>query len=289
MLDEALARHHAHWHFVHSQSVSTHAHSVVSILCRFLDMAICFRCRSCRVHSIWQCVLNRRRGSYNATSSNSNNGAYASSYSASMCTFHAARKENSFGKNPLSNANIPLALFLTHINACRRNIAVVCWPGADENGRVAGTLDRRGSRECECSHHVSRGGTRATRALNKSARARVYSYGEPGTALQATALLEAVAALKLDGEVLRHWLRDGQHFCFVEVTFVCLSSLALWFTLLCCFNVVVNCFLFCSNCDADRSFFCFFVIIFLFHSRIALSLLQPLILAKQQRKSVLSN
>jgi hypothetical protein len=43
-------------------------------------------------------------------------------------------------------------------------------------------------------------------------------YGEPGTSLNATALLEAITTLRLSGEVLRHWHRDGQHFCFVEFT-----------------------------------------------------------------------
>jgi RNA recognition motif-containing protein len=43
-------------------------------------------------------------------------------------------------------------------------------------------------------------------------------YGEPGTSLNANALLEAITTLRLSGEVLRHWHRDGQHFCFVEFT-----------------------------------------------------------------------
>jgi hypothetical protein len=43
-------------------------------------------------------------------------------------------------------------------------------------------------------------------------------YGEPGTSLNANALLEAITTLRLPGEVLRHWHRDGQHFCFVEFT-----------------------------------------------------------------------
>jgi hypothetical protein len=62
----------------------------------------------------------------------------------------------------------------------------------------------------------------------------VIVYGEAGTPLQGPALLELVASLRLTGalhcvfvyddagerertgEVQRHWLRDGQHFCFFE-------------------------------------------------------------------------
>jgi hypothetical protein len=44
----------------------------------------------------------------------------------------------------------------------------------------------------------------------------IIVYGEPATPLDATALLEAITTLRLPGETLRHWHREGQHFCFVE-------------------------------------------------------------------------
>jgi hypothetical protein len=144
-----------------------------------------------------------RRGSYN-TSSNSA-APYASSYNASLCMSRRSRYCCCF--NAL---NFMWWQF-------RRNVAIVCRPRADENGRIIGAFDRCGSRTRQCRHCVRLCcGVLFFRAMCHT-NDNNDRYGEPGTPLQATPLLEAIAALSLKGEVLRHWLRDGQHFCFVEV------------------------------------------------------------------------